>query len=131
MSPLEFQLKCLANEIEMTEKALRGQGSYGKVAMDTATDEEKDMLREGLMDSKKEKRQLEQQLQQLQQPHQESNLFEPGSGVKACLLGLAHSHRPSSVRNMDETRVEYPLLQHVSAQAKLLSHLLLFARAVA
>lgn len=89
---LAFRVRCIAEDINLMDKAIKGEGSYGSFDRRTSCDQQKQAVLVRLMDSLQEKRELEQQLQQLQQPHQ-AHLSDRDSGE----VEHAPSHREETV----------------------------------
>lgn len=79
---LERRLKLASDDVSRLQRAIHGEGAYGGVAAETASEEEIETYRELIVQAMKAKRRLKQQLQQLmqQQPSQASLLVEGDAG---------------------------------------------------
>lgn len=74
-----YQAKCIAEEIQVIEEALRGRGACGGIRRDSASAKDLETLRIDRCRLKGEKEELEEQVEKLKQ-QQASHLLHGDSG---------------------------------------------------
>lgn len=86
---LKNRLQVISAEVAVIDKALRGQGSYGGVAMKAASHDQQEILRGRYMANAEEQRDLQRRLGRLAQPQlaQAPPAFGNGSGQAGRFLG--------------------------------------------